>query len=51
MAGLVITSIYNIITSHNPTTTEAGIIIALISIVIMRILAYAKIEIGNELRI
>jgi Cation efflux family len=49
VAGLVITSAYNIYTNHNPTTTFFGIIISLISIVVMWALMYGKKRVGNAL--
>lgn len=49
VAGLVITSIYNIYTNHNPRTTIAGIIVSVISILVMWALAFAKIKIGKSL--
>lgn len=50
VAGLVITSVYNIVASHNPTTTLMGVIIALISIITMGILANVKIKTGKQLQ-
>ena len=35
VAGLVLTSIYNIYTNHNPQTTVVGIIVSIISIIVM----------------
>ena len=49
VAGLVITSAYNIYTNHNPQTTIAGIVVSLISILVMWALAFAKIKIGKSL--
>lgn len=47
--GLVITSIYNIWTGHNPVTTFWGIVISLISIVVMLILVIWKRKVGHRL--
>lgn len=49
VAGLVITSAYNIYTNHNPTTTFFGIIISLISIIVMWALMFGKKRVGNAL--
>ena len=49
VAGLVITSAYNIYTNHNPQTTIAGIIVSLISILVMWALAFAKTKVGKSL--
>jgi divalent metal cation (Fe/Co/Zn/Cd) transporter len=49
VAGLIITSVYNIWTGHNPTTTFIGIIISTISIVIMSALMLLKRKVGNKL--
>jgi divalent metal cation (Fe/Co/Zn/Cd) transporter len=45
-AGLVILSIYNIITKHKPETTTWGIIISLVSILIMYFLFHEKKRVG-----
>lgn len=47
--GLVITSVYNIYTDHQPLTTFWGIIISLISILIMWILVLWKRKVGHQL--
>ena len=47
--GLSISSIYNILTSHEPTTTLPGLIIAVISIAIMWALVTAKRKVGRAL--
>jgi len=47
--GLGITSIYNIFTSHKPTTTLPGFIISVISIAIMWALVSAKRKVGRAL--
>ncbi len=49
VAGLVITSVYNIITGHKPETTFWGVIISLISIAVMWALIVAKIRTGKKL--
>lgn len=48
-AGLIVTSVYNIYTGHNPTTTIAGVIVSIISILVMWALMYGKKKIGNAL--
>ena len=49
VAGLVITSAYNIYTNHNPQTTIVGIIVSLVSILVMWALAFAKTKVGKNL--
>ncbi len=49
VAGLVITSLYNIYTKHNPQTTFVGIIISVISIIVMWGLMIAKIKVGKNM--
>ncbi len=49
VTGLIITSIYNIWTGHNPTTTFIGVIISIISIVVMSALMLLKRKVGNKL--
>ena len=49
VAGLVITSIYNIYSGHKPQTTFWGIIISLISIAVMWILVIGKTKAANLL--
>ncbi len=49
IAGLAVTSIYNIITSHRPETSLPGVIISLISISCMWALVAAKRKVGREL--
>jgi len=49
VAGLVITSLYNIYTQHKPETTFWGIIISLLSIVVMWLLMLGKIKAGKGL--
>ncbi|MBI3162604.1 MAG: cation transporter [Chloroflexi bacterium] len=48
-AGLGITSIYNLFTSHTPETTLPGFIISLVSIAAMWALVMGKRKIGNAL--
>jgi len=47
--GLLITSLINILNSHEPVTTKWGIIISLISLSIMWYLIKRKKYVGNEL--
>ena len=47
--GLVTTSVYNIITGHQPETTFWGVIVALVSILVMLLLLVAKIRVGKQL--
>jgi len=49
VAGLVISSILNIIAGKNPETTLWGVIISLISIVVMLVLLSAKMKVGRAL--
>jgi divalent metal cation (Fe/Co/Zn/Cd) transporter len=49
VAGLIITSAYNIYTNHNPQTTIVGVIVSLISILVMWALAFAKTRVGKSL--
>jgi divalent metal cation (Fe/Co/Zn/Cd) transporter len=49
VGGLIITSVYNIWTGHNPTTTFIGVIISIISIVVMSALMLLKRKAGNTL--
>ncbi|MDC6385551.1 hypothetical protein D2V93_04560 [Flagellimonas taeanensis] len=49
VAGLVVTSLYNIWTGHRPLTTFWGVVISLISILIMWILVLWKRKVGNQL--
>lgn len=48
-AGLALTAIYNIATSHKPTTTLPGLIISLISIALMWSLLKGKLKVGHAL--
>jgi len=49
VAGLVATGIYNMWTGHKPASTFWGVIIAVISIVVMRALIYWKRRMGEAL--
>lgn len=49
VAGLVVTSIYNLYIGHKPETTFSGIIIALASIVLMLALVFGKTKVGKQL--
>lgn len=49
VAGLVFTSIYNIITGQRPESTFWGVIISIVSIVIMWVLMTGKINTGKQL--
>lgn len=49
VAGLVVSSIYNIWTGQKPETTFWGIIISAISILVMLILVVAKRKVGKKL--
>lgn len=49
VAGLVVTSIYNIVTSHKPETTFWGVVISIISILVMIVLIVMKIRVGKQL--
>ncbi len=49
-AGLVIGSVINIIEKTKPTTTLAGVIISIISIITMYFLMKSKLKVGNELK-
>jgi divalent metal cation (Fe/Co/Zn/Cd) transporter len=49
VAGLVVSSVYNIITGHKPQTTFWGVIISLISIAVMWALIVAKTRTGKKL--
>lgn len=47
--GLVITSIYNILTGQKPITTFWGVVISIISILVMLILVIWKRKVGQKL--
>lgn len=49
VAGLIISSVYNIWTNHNPSTTFAGVIISILSILVMWILMRSKKKTGHKL--
>jgi len=49
VAGLVLTSAYNIWIKHNPQTTFAGVIISIISIAVMWALIIGKTKVGKAL--
>lgn len=49
VAGLLITSIYNLFTGHKPETTFWGIVISIISIIAMCFLIIGKIKVGKQL--
>lgn len=49
VAGLIVTSIYNIWVGHKPDTTLWGIVISSISILVMWVLVVLKRKVGNEL--
>ncbi len=48
-AGLAVTSIYNLVTAHKPTTTVPGLIISIISIGAMWALVRGKRRVGHAL--
>lgn len=48
-AGLIITSVYNIIINHKPETTFWGIVISVISILTMGLLISYKLKVGRAL--
>ncbi|NER09568.1 cation transporter [Muriicola jejuensis] len=49
VAGLVITSLYNIWTGHKPITTYWGVVISVISILVMWLLVAWKRKVGHRL--
>ncbi|PRY04603.1 cation efflux family protein [Pontibacter ummariensis] len=49
VAGLTVTSLYNIWTGHKPETTFWGVVISIISIAVMWALVYTKERVGNKL--
>jgi divalent metal cation (Fe/Co/Zn/Cd) transporter len=49
VAGLIITSVYNIWMGHNPATTFIGVVISIISIIVMAALMLLKRKAGNKL--
>ena len=50
VTGLLVTSIYNLVSGQKPGTTFWGVIISLISIVVMLVLIYGKLKVGKELK-
>jgi divalent metal cation (Fe/Co/Zn/Cd) transporter len=50
VAGLVISSVYNIWIGHKPITTLWGIVISLLSIAIMWLLILGKVRVGKKLQ-
>lgn len=48
-AGLIVSSIYTILTGHRPVTTLWGVIISLLSIGVMSLLVYGKRKAGKIL--
>lgn len=48
-AGLTVSGLYNIVTSHKPVTTFWGVVISLISIIIMLLLIAGKTRTGRKL--
>jgi divalent metal cation (Fe/Co/Zn/Cd) transporter len=49
VAGLVLSSIYNIWTGHKPESTSWGVIISIVSIIVMLVLIYWKRRVGKQL--
>lgn len=49
VAGLIITSIYNIVSGHKPEATFFGIIISCISIVVMGLFVHFQTRVGKAL--
>ena len=49
VAGLIISSIYNFVINHKPSTTFWGVVISLISIMTMSILIWYKLNVGKAL--
>lgn len=49
VVGLLATSAYNFWIQHQPETTQIGVIISLISILVMWALIYGKTKVGTEL--
>lgn len=49
VAGLVVSSVYNIWTGHRPETTFWGIVISIISIAAMWLLIIGKTKVGKQL--
>lgn len=49
VAGLVATSVYNVVTGKNPENTFWGVIISLFSILVMALLIWQKLKVGKAL--
>lgn len=49
VAGLILTSIYNLWIGHKPETTFSGVIISLCSIILMLLLIFGKTKAGKQL--
>jgi len=49
VSGLCVSVVVNVITSHRPDTTFAGVVISVISIVVMLALIWAKTRVGRSL--
>ena len=49
VAGLLITSAYNLYTQHKPETTFWGVVISILSIVVMIVLLKMKLSVGRKL--
>ena len=49
VVGLLATSVHKLLTGQHPQTTRIGVILSLISIVIMLVLMYFKINVGKAL--
>ncbi len=47
VAGLIISSIYNLVTGEKPETTIVGVILSLISMAVMLALMYSKLYVGK----
>lgn len=47
--GLVVTSLFNIMMAHHPSTTLWGVVISCVSILVMLALIYAKLRVGKQL--
>jgi hypothetical protein len=48
--GLVVSAIVIVLTGQRPATTFWGVVISLVSIVVMLVLIYGKVRVGNALR-
>ena len=49
VAGLVLSSVYNIWIGHKPETTFWGVVISLVSIITMWLLIYGKTKVGKKI--